>query len=254
MGKGAEKTRLYTDFHIHSALSPCGDNEMTPNNIVNMALLAGLQAIALTDHNACGNCGAAMEAARGTGLAVLPGMELCTAEEAHVVCLFPALENALAFEAAVKPTLPPVENRPDIFGEQLRLDAQDGIVGREPLLLATASGIMVDDALPLARSFGGTAFPAHIDRPSYSVTAALGDLPPLGFAAVEITAAGDAEALCRRYPEAHGKILLGNSDAHYLHQIPEPGPWIELADPTPEAIVAALDGRLPCRWGRVYEG
>lgn len=121
-----------------------------------------------------------MEAARGTGLLVLPGMELCTAEEAHVVCLFPALEGALAFEAAVRPTLPPVENRPDIFGEQLLLDAQDGIVGRETLLLTTASGISVDEVLGLARKHGGTAFPAHIDRPSYSVTAALGDLPPLG--------------------------------------------------------------------------
>ena len=93
--------RLTYDFHIHTALSPCGDNDMTPANLAGMAALAGLDAIAVTDHNSCGNCAAVMEAARGTGLLVLPGMELCTAEEAHVVCLFPALEGALAFEAAV---------------------------------------------------------------------------------------------------------------------------------------------------------
>lgn len=246
--------RLTYDFHIHTALSPCGDNDMTPGNLAGMAALAGLDAIAVTDHNSCGNCAAVLEAARGTGLLVLPGMELCTAEEAHVVCLFPALEGALAFEAAVRPTLPPVENRPDIFGEQLLLDAQDGIVGREPLLLTTASGISVDEVLGLARKHGGTAFPAHIDRPSYSVTAALGDLPPLGFAAVEITARGDVEALCAQYREARGKILLCDSDAHYLHQIPDPGPWLELPDKRAETVIAALDGRLPCGWGRTGVG
>ena len=99
--------RLTYDFHIHTALSPCGDNDMTPANLAGMAALAGLDAIAVTDHNSCGNCAAVLEAAKGSGLLVLPGMELCTAEEAHVVCLFPALEGALAFEAAVRPNLPP---------------------------------------------------------------------------------------------------------------------------------------------------
>ncbi len=99
--------RLYYDLHIHSCLSPCGDSDMTPNNIVNMARLADLNLIALTDHNSCRNCPAILAAARGSGLTVLPGMELCSAEEAHVVCLFPTLEAAEAFDAAVLPTLPP---------------------------------------------------------------------------------------------------------------------------------------------------
>lgn len=242
--------RLTYDFHIHSALSPCGDNDMTPCNIVNMALLTGLQAIALTDHNACGNCGAVLEAARGTGLLALPGMELCTAEEAHVVCLFPTLEAALAFEEKVAPTRPPVKNKPEIFGEQLLFGAEDEILGQEAILLTTASGISVDHVAGLARSFGGTAFPAHIDRPSYSVTAALGDLPPLGFAAAEITADGDVEALRRQYPELEGKILLQDSDAHYLHQLPEPGPWLDVPEASAQAVIAALNGETPCRWGR----
>lgn len=121
--------------------------------------------------------------------------------------------------------------------------------GGSPLLLTTASGVSVDGVLALARAHGGAAFPAHIDRPSYSVTAALGDLPPLGFAAVEITAQGDVEALCGRYREAQGKILLCDSDAHYLHQIPDPGPWLDLPDKRPETVIAALDGRLPWRLG-----
>ena len=108
--------RLTYDFHIHTALSPCGDNDMTPGNLAGMAALAGLDAIAVTDHNSCGNCAAVLEAARGTGLLVLPGMELCTAEEAHVVCLFPALEGALAFERRCGPPCPRWRTGPTFSG------------------------------------------------------------------------------------------------------------------------------------------
>ena len=242
--------RLYYDLHIHSCLSPCGDSDMTPNNIVNMARLADLNLIALTDHNSCRNCPAILAAARGSGLTVLPGMELCSAEEAHVVCLFPTLEAAEAFDAAVLPTLPPIPNRPEVFGEQIIMDGEDTIVGRLEPLLVTASALSVDDIPALARRFGGTAFPAHIDRPSYSVTAALGDIPPVGFTAAEITAAGDTDTLCRQYPLLRGLPLLQNSDAHYLHQIAEAGPWLELPDNRPETVIAALDGRPACPWGR----
>ena len=248
--------RLTYDFHIHTALSPCGDNDMTPANLAGMAALAGLDAIAVTDHNSCGNCAAVLEAARGTGLLVLPGMELCTAEEAHVVCLLPTEAAALEFSAAVRRTLPDVENRPEIFGEQLILDEEEGLLGQEELLLATASSLSVDQVLPLVRSYGGTAFPAHIDRPSYSVTASLGDIPPVGFAAAELTVRAEEDEMLRRYPLLAGMLRLVNSDAHYLHQIPDAGPWIELADESVRemgpalAVISALDGRVPCRLGR----
>lgn len=242
--------RCYYDLHIHSALSPCGDRDMTPGNIAGMARLCGLDIIALTDHNACGNCQALMRAGRQHGLTVLPGMELCTAEEIHVVCLFAALEGALGFEKEVAARRPSIPNRPDIFGEQLLLDAEDNLVGTEPSLLLAAASLSLEEVLPLARRFGGTAFPAHIDRDSYSVPAALGDIPPLGFPAAEITAEGDVSGLTARYPAIRDIPLLLNSDAHYLHQLPDAAAWLELEDPTPEAIIAALDGRLPFRWGR----
>lgn len=123
-------------------------------------------------------------------------MELCSAEEAHVVCLFPTLEAAQAFDDTVSPTLPPIPNRPEVFGEQLIMDGEDTIIGRLETLLVTASALSVDDIPALARQYGGTAFPAHIDRPSYSVTAALGDIPPVGFTAAEITASGDTGCPC----------------------------------------------------------
>ncbi len=242
--------KIYYDFHIHSCLSPCGDSEMTPNNLVNMAQLAGLSAIALTDHNTCGNCAAAAAVAAELGITFLAGMELCTSEEAHIVCLFPTVEAALRFEAGILPTLPPIPNRPDIFGEQLLCDAEDRVVGTQEILLTTASGISVDSVFKLARSFGGVAFPAHIDRPSYSVTASLGDLPPLGFSAVEITKNGNVDELQNRYPSIGDKPLLQNSDAHQLEDIQDAGPYLDLPCNDAATIIAALGGDIPCPWHR----
>lgn len=242
--------KLYYDFHLHSCLSPCGDDDMTPHDLVHMAALLGLQAVALTDHNSCLNCPAAAQVAAKIGLIFLPGMELCTAEEAHIVCLFPALEQALAFQSTVDKTMLPVRNRPDIFGEQTICNAQDEAIGTQDILLTTASSISVDTVVPLVHSFGGTAFPAHIDRPSYSVTAALGDIPPVGFTAAEITATGDVDRLTAQYPEIQNKPLLLNSDAHRLTDINEARAFLELEEATPAAIVAALNGSIPCGWYR----
>ena len=103
--------KLYYDLHIHSCLSPCGDNEMTPFNLVNTAKVFGYDLIALTDHNSCRNCRAALEAGKAAGITVVPGMELCTSEEIHVVCLFADLDSAESFGALVREHIPPIKNR-----------------------------------------------------------------------------------------------------------------------------------------------
>ncbi len=243
--------KIYYDFHIHSCLSPCGDNEMTPNNIVNMAVLSGLSAIALTDHNTCGNCAATAEVAKQAGLTFVAGMELCTAEEIHVVCLFPTVEAAQRFEReAVAPARPPIQNRPDIFGEQILCDAEDEAVGTESVLLTTATAIGIDEVADRVRAYGGTAFPAHIDRPSYSVIASLGTLPPLPFAAVEISDSGDVQALKAEHSEIGDKPLLRNSDAHYLENIHEAGAFLELPDGSAQTIIDAIDGKFKFIWNR----
>ena len=107
---------IYYDFHIHSCLSPCGDNDMTPNNIVNMAALLGLNAIAVSDHNAVGNVRACMEVAKEVGITVLPGMEVETEEEVHILTLYPTIEAAENAALEVHKKLPTIKNRPEIFG------------------------------------------------------------------------------------------------------------------------------------------
>ena len=114
---------------------------MTVNNMLHMAVLNGIQVMAITDHNSCKNCPAAMEVAKGLPIDLIPGMELCTSEEVHIICLFPALESAMAFDDYVHDHLPPVKNRPEIFGEQRILNAADEIVGYEPYLLINATTI-----------------------------------------------------------------------------------------------------------------
>ena len=151
--------KVYYDLHIHSCLSPCGDEDMTPNNIVNMARLAGLDMIALTDHNSCKNCPAILKVAERAGIVALAGMELCTAEECHVVCLFPDIGAAMEFDAMVEKTLPPIRNRPDAFGEQVIMDDGDKAAGSYETLLITASSISIDDVARIVGEYRGIALP-----------------------------------------------------------------------------------------------
>ncbi len=236
--------KIYYDFHIHSALSPCGDNDMTPNNIVNMAALKGLSAIAVTDHNSVRNCEAAIKAASGLDLCVLAGMELCTAEEIHVLCLFSSLEGARAFFEEVKKNYLPVKNRPEIFGAQLVMDENDEVVDNEDTLLTMSTLIPIGDVAALAKKHGGIAIPAHIDRPSYSLTAVLGAIPEdLGFGQIEISQKGNIAELEKLYPNLSKFGRLTNSDAHYLENIAEPENTLEVNSLTAEEIIKAIAGK-----------
>ena len=209
---------FYYDLHIHSALSPCGDADMTPNNIVNMALVAGVQLLALTDHNSCKNCPAVLQLAGQAGIAAIPGMELCTREEIHVVCLFGSLAAAMEFDEYLYHFLPDIPNRPEIFGQQQIFDANDRCIGIEPRLLLSATTLSIDQLPALMQRFGGVCFPAHVDKASYSMLASFGFIPAdTPFRAVEVF-----EPDRFHPPEVilPGRLRrVSNSDAHYLWQI-----------------------------------
>lgn len=232
---------LNYDFHLHSCLSPCGDNDMTPYNLVNMAKIMGLDVIALTDHNTCLNCPAAIKAGEEAGILVIPGMELCTDEEVHVVCLFPELQNALDFSAYVRERIPPVENREKIFGEQLIMDDRDNVIGKESLLLTTAAAVSLDKVPEIIKSFGGVAFPAHIDRSSYSVISNLGMIDKtMGFSIVEMTKDADRESYFSRFPDLREMSVFSSSDAHYLENIGSAGGKINVVEQEIDKILSIL--------------
>lgn len=209
--------KIYYDLHIHSALSPCGDEDMTPNNIVNMALLKELDVIAVTDHNSCGNVRSVMKAA-GDRLLVVPGMEIETSEEIHVVCYFPSIDAAEEMEKIVRAHQLPVKNKPEIFGRQLLINAQDEIYGEEEILLVNATALDIYTLVSEVKKCSGVAVPAHIDRDSYSILTSLGTVPEdLQVSALEITE-NNVERLGKNYPQFK---ILTNSDAHYLGDIAE---------------------------------
>ncbi len=233
--------RLYYDLHIHSCLSPCGAEDMTPNNIVNMSLLAGLQVIAVADHNSCRNCPAVCRAAERAGLLAVPAMELTTAEEVHVLCLLPDLDRAAEWSDYVRERLPDLRGDNRFFGEQLVMDERDEVTGREERLLASASDIGIYDVHRLVAELGGIALPAHIDRSSFSLLSNLGFYDAeMGFTLAEVSFQGDRAAL-RRQPGLEELPFLSNSDAHDLFAIRDASMLLEPREATPAGIIAWLN-------------
>ncbi|MEG0752685.1 MAG: PHP domain-containing protein [Angelakisella sp.] len=210
------------DLHIHSCLSPCGDEQMTPPNIANMAYIKGLQIIAVTDHNSCRNVRAVTEAAAGLPITVIPGMELCTAEEIHMVCLFPTVEAAEAAGAAAEAALPPITNRPEIFGNQEIRDSEEILIGTVDKLLINATSISIDDASTFVARYGGICYPAHIDKAANSILATFGYLPDhLGFTAVEVARPVAFFATKQGMEIQQKYCIITDSDAHQLENISE---------------------------------
>lgn len=229
--------RYYYDLHIHSCLSPCADDDMTPANIAGMASLKGLTLLALTDHNSCRNCPAFFEACNAFGIVPVPGMELTTAEDIHLIVLFSTLEQAMAFDAEIHPRIIPIKNRPEIFGNQWVMDSDDNLLETEETLLINATDLDVDGAIELVDRYGGVVYPAHIDRLSNGMIAVLGSVPnDYGFSCVEFN---DYEYKDKILSEQGlDCTTLCSSDAHSLGQINEAEHFIDLEDePYSSALV-----------------
>lgn len=236
--------KVYYDLHLHTCLSPCGDSDMTPWNTVNMARLLGLDMIAVTDHNSCANCRSAMKVGESIGITVIPGMELCTAEEVHCICLFDDIDKAENFSSFIKSTMPPIKNREKIFGSQLIMDEADTVLGKEEILLTVASSVSIDALPGLIEEYGGVCFPAHIDRESYSVLSSLGDFPSeLKVGAYELTPRADEKFYFENYKNITGKKLVRSSDAHYLTDMREREFYFDLENNTASCLIEYLKGK-----------
>ncbi len=224
--------KYYYDLHIHSCLSPCGDDDMTPNNIAGMAALKGLQIAALTDHNTSKNCPAFLAACKKNGIIGIAGMELTTSEEIHIVCLFENLENAMAFSDDVdKNHRIKIPNKPKIFGEQYIMDEDDNIIGNEENLLINATDLDLQSASSLAKSYGAFVCPAHVDKQSNGIIAILGDFPKdTGFEYAELNNASKKEEYLEKYPNLSSCFFITDSDAHYLWDINEAENFFMLDD------------------------
>lgn len=229
--------RFAFDLHMHSCLSPCGSDDMTPATVAGLCALGGLQVVALTDHNTVGNCPAFLRAAHHYGLVALPGMELCTREEVHVVCLFPDLDHALPFQDRVFAAMAALpENDVAVFGRQLRMDEDDNVLGEETRMLAGCADIGIYHVAALVAEHGGVAIPAHIDRDAFSLLSNLGLWDAdMGFALAEVSRRCPADFFSR--PDLAGLAHIQGCDAHYIDQLQDAHQYMDLPELSAQAAV-----------------
>lgn len=193
---------------------------MIPPLIVERGRQLGLEVMAITDHNSCQNAGAVAEAAAGTGLTVLPGMEVHTREGVHLICLFDGLEEARAWQETVLASLPERENDEAFFGAQYVVDATGEYICSESRMLSAATALSVEEVVEGVQALGGIVIPAHVDRPSFSLITNLGWVPPgLAIAGLEITRNAGLFDVAARFPQTAGYGLLVGGDAHRLEEI-----------------------------------
>jgi 3',5'-nucleoside bisphosphate phosphatase len=208
------------DLHIHTVLSGCAEIEMIPSLILWQAERKGLNLIAITDHNACHNAEAVIEAAVGTNIHVLPGMELQSKEEVHLLCLFDSVEPCKEWQEKVFENLPLLANKEDLFGPQYVVNAADEWLWTEERLLAQSADMALEEIVDQVTSLGGMAIPAHVDRPSYSLLANLGLIPAnLAVTALEVTSYFDLQKGFAEWPQLKEWCLIVNGDAHRLSEI-----------------------------------
>lgn len=233
--------KIYYDFHLHSCLSPCGDNDMTPANIAGMAFINGLNAIALTDHNTVKNCTSLKNAAEQYNITVLYGMELTTDEEVHTVCLFPDEKSANEWDEYVYSKLQKIKNNPNIFGNQYIMNETDKILGEEEFLLINAVNISFEDVFAPVYELGGIAYPAHVDKNANSLISNLGFVPPdSNFKIAEVHNLENFDSLTSVHPYFKDCKILSSSDAHYLPDINEAKNYMEINDTSAKGIIEHL--------------
>ena len=229
------------DLHIHSCLSPCANLEMSPSEIVARAKAAGMDGMALTDHQSARNTPAIAECARRAGMACLYGLEVCTAEDVHTLAIFDTTEQALAMTEWVYAAMPKRVNDPDTFGDQPVVTWDDDIVEMEWRILAAACRKPIAEVSARCHELGGIYIAAHIDRTAFSVYSQLGGIPEDGaFDAVELSRTAD-EALW--IPKAEGYAVTRSSDAHNLDDVARVWTEADIAEFTTSALKSAFAAR-----------
>ncbi len=225
------------DLHVHSVLSPCGELTQSPRKIIEAAAKRGLSIVALTDHNASENAPAAVRLGKRKGVTVIPGMEVTTAEEVHVVALFGSLADLGELQGKVYQRLQPGENDPAKFGHQVIVDEDENTLGLNPRLLLGATDMDVQTVVDYIRRYGGLAVASHVDRPAFSMTSQLGFIPPGLFDALELSPFGKPEDFA-----ALGYPLVRSSDAHQPSDVGNGFTLFELEAPAFDELKLAFRG------------
>ena len=234
--------KFKADLHIHSCLSPCSDWDMSPKKIVEKSLEQQLDLIAICDHNTAENAGATSREGARQGITVLPGMEICSREEVHLVTIFKKIEDALEMQEFVYDHLPG-KNQPEVFGHQVVADEHDQVLGENDRLLIGATQLSLHDIIDKAHHLDAICISSHVDRPSYSLIGQLGFIPEdLHLDAVEVSYRVSLDKALTEVPGINDYPCVTASDAHFLGDIGKVWTEFILAAPTLEEIRMALAG------------
>jgi predicted metal-dependent phosphoesterase TrpH len=234
--------KFKADLHIHSCLSPCSDWDMSPRKIIEKSREQQLDLIAICDHNTAENAPATSREGARQDIAVLPGMEICSREEVHLVTLFKEIEDALQMQEYIYAHLPG-KNQPEIFGHQIVADENDQVLGENDRLLIGATKLSLTNIVDKAHHLGGICISSHVDRPSYSLIGQLGFIPEdLHLDAVEVSYRVPLHKAPAEVPEIKDYPCVTASDAHFLRDIGKAWTEFILAAPTLEEIRMALAG------------
>jgi len=231
------------DLHIHTTLSPCGDLEMDPVNIVSIAADKGLDIIGITDHNSTRHCAMISKLAAAKDIFVLQGAEVTTKEEVHCLAFFENTDALDIFQDFLDSSLPDILNVPEIFGYQLQVDENEKVVFEEPRLLSNALNKTLEEVGSFVHSLKGLFIPAHIDRGKNSIYSQLGFFPEdLNADALEVSAQSAQRQFGVTHPEIGRFPLISSSDAHFPENIGMKVTYFYLAEPSFSELSMALKG------------
>ena len=242
--KNNESLRLFrADLHIHTCLSPCSDWEMSPKKIVEKSIEKKLDIIAICDHNSAENVQAAANLGKKSGLCVLPGMEICSREEVHILGLFKGVEQARFMQEYVYEHLPG-ENKAEVFGYQVIVGEEDEVRGEVSRLLIGATRLSLQNIVAKTHELGGLSIASHVDRPSFGLIGQLGFIPAdLSIDGVEVSYRVPLKEARNKIPGLENFPCISSSDAHFPDDIGKVKTIFSLASPTFEEICLAMKGR-----------
>lgn len=235
------------DLHVHTCLSPCATLDMTPTKIVHEACKKGLRIIAITDHNSAENAGAVVAAARDTGLWVIPGIEVTSTEEAHIVGLFSDTERAFSMQELIYETLQKGENKEELFGIQVVANELDEVESINKRILIGATDLSSEEVVQAIHDRGGLAVAAHIDRQSFSIVSQLGFIPDeLSLDAIEISSRMRLDEARKVFEAYDWAPFITASDAHDLEEVGTSPTWFRVGHrdmPELRLALAGVEGR-----------
>lgn len=233
------------DLHVHTLLSPCAAVEMTPRNIIRHAQSVGIDIVAITDHNAGDNVAAALRCAAGTDVVVVPGMEVQTREEVHLLTLFEKMREFAKWCDFVRHHRSTLHNDDQKFGAQFVVDEADELVRIEKNMLLASTDLSVEEVAEQVAGMGGITIAAHVDRPSFSLLSQLGFIPPdSGLDAVEVSRNTQADQARSKFPAIGSLPVISSSDAHTIDDfISGPKTMFLMESPTFSEMRQALEGK-----------